>query len=354
MALVLGFAAALYAYGAYAKVPTFVRWRAIAVLIALVVGLQLALPDGHPIRQLTGGSAQPWIALFALLLLGAAYVRGLAWLKARSGDKDPAKALAPSPAPQTGSFSEAELERYARHMILREIGGPGQKKLAEAKVLVVGAGGLGAPALLYLGAAGVGTLGVIDDDTVDNSNLQRQVIYRQDDIGKAKVLAASAAVTAQNPNITVKPYNRRLTREICAELFAEYDLILDGTDNFETRYLVNEVACGLKTPLIAAALTQWEGQISTYDPANGAPCYACVFPKAPDAALVPSCAEAGVLGPLPGVVGSMMAVEAIKVVTGAGQSLRGRLSIYDALYGESRTVGVKPRPDCTVCGAATS
>ena len=155
---------------------------------------------------------------------------------------------------------------------------------------------------------------------------------------------------AQNPFVTIRPYHRRLTADIAAELFDDYDYVLDGTDNFETRYLVNETAVATSTPLIAAALTQWEGQISVYDPANGTPCYACVFPTAPDPSLVPSCAEAGVIGPLPGVIGAMMAVEAVKLITGAGESLGGRLLIYDALYAETRTIAIKRREDCSVCG----
>jgi molybdopterin/thiamine biosynthesis adenylyltransferase len=157
-------------------------------------------------------------------------------------------------------------------------------------------------------------------------------------------------MTTQNPHITVRPYHRRLTAEIAAELFADYDLILDGTDNFETRYLVNAACVSLGKLLISGALTQWEGQLSLFDPAHDAPCYACVFPSAPDPALVPSCAEAGVIGPLPGVVGSMMALEAIKEITGAGEGLRGRLLIYDALYAQTRVISVKRRADCQVCG----
>ncbi len=349
MLLVLGFAAALYGAGAIMKVPPFVRWRAIGVFFAAVVLLHLLLPDGHPLRQITGGSAMPWVFLAAILAIGMIYARGLGWLKARARQPEPHQ-----PAPPEGSFSETELDRYARHMILRELGGPGQKKLKNARVLIIGAGGLGAPALLYLGAAGVGVLGVIDDDVVDNSNLQRQVLFGPADIGKPKVFAAQKTILAQNPDIAFRPFNRRLTPQIAGELFADFDLILDGSDNFETRYLVNKVAAKQGKPLIAAALTQWEGQISTYDPARGGPCYACVFPQAPDASLVPSCAEAGVLGPLPGVVGSMMAVEAVKVLTGAGRTLKGRLLIYDALYGENRLMAVKPRPDCPVCGATSA
>ena len=233
--------------------------------------------------------------------------------------------------------------------MLRELGGPGQKALKEARVLVVGAGGLGAPVLQYLAAAGVGTIGVIDDDVVDNANLQRQVIHRDEDIGKPKVFSAEAAMVAQNPYVIVNPYNRRLTRDIAPELIAEYDLVIDGCDNFETRYLVNEVCVAAKIPMISGALSQWEGQISVFDPARGAPCYRCVFPEAPAPELAPNCSVAGVVGPLPGVVGSMMAVEAIKLIVDTGAVLRGDMVIYDALYGESRKIGITRRADCPVC-----
>ncbi|NHX27223.1 molybdopterin-synthase adenylyltransferase MoeB, partial [Escherichia coli] len=249
-----------------------------------------------------------------------------------------------------GTFSEAELERYARHIVLREVGGPGQKALKNARVLVIGAGGLGSPALLYLAAAGVGTIGVVDDDVVDASNLQRPIIHSDAKIGVPKVFSAEDSLRALNPFVTVHPYHRRLSEEDARELFADYDLILDGTDNFDTRYMVNRVAVALGKPLISAAITQWEGQISLYHPAGGAPCYQCIFPQAPAPGLAPPCAEAGVMGALPGVVGSMMAVEAIKDITGAGQSLRGRLQIYDALYAENRQVRLKPDPACPVCG----
>jgi molybdopterin/thiamine biosynthesis adenylyltransferase len=217
---------------------------------------------------------------------------------------------------------------------------------------VVGAGGLGSPALLYLGAAGVGTVGVIDDDVVANSNLQRQVIHTDARIGMPKVFSAEAAIKAQNPHVSVRPYNRRLTVEIAADLFQDYDLILDGTDGAETRYLVNEAAVGADKPLISGALSQWEGQLSTFAPKFGTPCYRCVFPEPNAPGLAPTCAEGGVLGPLPGVVGAMMAVEAIKELTGAGEGLRGRMLIYDALYGETRVIALKRRTGCPVCGGA--
>ena len=259
-------------------------------------------------------------------------------------------AVQDTPIPQSGSFSETELNRYARHIVLREVGGAGQKALKNAKVLVVGAGGLGAPVLQYLAAAGVGTIGVIDDDVVDNANLQRQVIHKDRNIGMPKVFSAQAELEAQNPFVTVHPYNRRLDDDIAATLIAEYDIVLDGTDNFDTRYLVNRACVAAGVPLISGALSQWEGQLSVFDPAKGAPCYQCVFPQAPAAHLAPSCAQAGVIGPLPGVIGSMMAVEAIKVITGAGAPLRGQMVMYDALYGENRVIGVSKRDDCPVCG----
>ena len=176
------------------------------------------------------------------------------------------------------------------------------------------------------------------------------MIHRDADIGLPKVFSAQAAMIAQNPYVTVRPYERRLTDEIAEELISEYDLVLDGCDNFETRYLLNRTCVALGKPLISGALTQWEGQLSVFDPANNAPCYQCIFPQAPAPELAPSCAEAGVIGPLPGVVGSMMAVEAIKVITDAGASLRGEMIIYDALYGESRKITLEPRADCPICG----
>jgi molybdopterin-synthase adenylyltransferase len=219
-------------------------------------------------------------------------------------------------------------------------------------VLVVGAGGLGSPALLYLAAAGGGTIGVIDDDSVEGSNLQRQIIHTDDRIGMPKVQSATIAMRALNPFVELRPYQRRLDAETAAALVADYDLVLDGTDNFDTRYLVNRACAEAGKPLISAAITQWEGQISLYDPAHGGPCYECVFPERPQPGIVPTCAEAGVAAPLPGIIGAMMAMEAVKHITGAGEGLRGRLMIHDALYGETRVIGVKPRPDCPVCRSA--
>lgn len=242
-----------------------------------------------------------------------------------------------------------ELNRYARHIVLREIGGPGQQKLLKARVLCIGAGGLGSPALMYLAAAGVGTLGVVDDDVVSLSNLQRQVLHSTEAIGTPKVTSATEAIARINPHVKVIAHEIRLTAENAPEIFAKYDLVLDGSDNFDTRYMVNEVCVSLKIPLISAAMSQWEGQISLFDPANGGPCYACVFPERPADGLAPSCAEAGVMGALAGVMGSMMAGEAIKQITAAGESLRGQMLIYDALYANARKLRLSAKVDGCVC-----
>ena len=316
------------------------RWAAIAGLFFVVLALLTLLPDTHPVRETLGGSPGEWIVIGALFLLVLAYRYGLGYLKTKAARSEPEKA---------GVYSGAEIERYARHIMLREIGGPGQKKLKEAKVLIVGAGGLGSPACMYLAAAGVGTVGIIDDDDVELTNLQRQISHTDDRIGMGKVFSAEKAMKGLNPHTDVRPYNRRLSREIAEQLISDYDLVLDGTDNFETRYLVNETCVKMGKPLVSAALTQWEGQLSVFG-ADG-PCYACVFPEQPAPELVPTCAEAGVLGPLTGVVGSMMAVEAVKVITGAGEALRGKLLIYDALFADVRVISLEKRVECAVCGS---
>jgi len=286
-----------------------------------------------------------WLMLGGVVGVVAVYGRGVRALKRRgTPDKETDEVV------KAAAFSERELQRYARHIVLREVGGPGQKRLKQARVLVIGAGGLGAPALLYLAASGVGTIGVIDDDEVENSNLQRQVIHRFDDIGLPKVFSAQKAMLAQNPDVKVLPYHRRFSEDIAAELIGDFDLVLDGTDNFDTRYLVNRAAVEAGKPLISGALSQWEGQLNVFDPAHSGPCYQCIFPKAPAPGLAPSCAEAGVIGPLPGVIGAMMAVEAIKLITGAGAVLRGEMLIYDALYGETRKIALKRRDECPICG----
>ncbi|AXC51336.1 molybdopterin-synthase adenylyltransferase MoeB [Paracoccus suum] len=250
-----------------------------------------------------------------------------------------------------GKLSDVELDRYARHIVLREVGGPGQQALRRARVLIVGAGGLGAPACLYLAAAGVGRITIADDDDVSLSNLQRQVMFRDSDLGRPKTAAAAGAMLALNPHVTVVPHPHRIT-EADAALVAEHDLVLDGTDNFAARAAINRACTAAGVPLIAGAIAQWEGQVTIYDPARDAPCLACIFPEPPALGLAPSCAEAGVVGALPGVIGSVMALEAIKLIAGAGQPLRGRMLIFDGLWGETRTMTIARRPDCPVCGDA--
>ncbi|RZW10438.1 MAG: molybdopterin-synthase adenylyltransferase MoeB [Rhodobacteraceae bacterium] len=343
MALVLALAIALWGLGHVLNVAVRGRLLMIALLYIAVLMVQIALPAAHPLRQVTGGSAGEWLVLGGLAAIVWAYTRGLKRLKTR---------VLPENQPKVASASDAtELERNARHIVLREIGGPGQKRLKGARVLVIGAGGLGAPALQYLAAAGIGTIGVIDHDTVENSNLQRQVIHTDARIGMPKVFSAEQAMKAQNPFVDVRPYHRKLTAEIAEDLFSDYDVILDGTDDTETRYMVNDTTVALKLPLVSGAISQWEGQISIFDPARGAPCYRCVFPEPAAPGLAPTCAEGGVLGPLPGVIGAMMAVEAVKLIAGAGEPLLGRLLIYDALYADARIIGVKRRDDCPVCGS---
>jgi molybdopterin/thiamine biosynthesis adenylyltransferase len=290
---------------------------------------------------MTGGDARIWAVVGPLLALIFGYRAILRKLKST--------ATHTNTAAQTGGFAPDELERYARHIMLCEIGGHGQVGLKSARVLVVGAGGLGAPALMYLAAAGVGIIGVIDGDVVDISNLQRQIIHSSQNVGMPKVQSAKIALNALNPHITVLPYHRRLDADTIS-LISEFDLIMDGSDNFETRYAVNAACVAANKPLISGAITQWEGQISLYHPAAGAPCYACVFPQKPATGLAPSCAEAGVLGPLPGVIGTMMAVEAVKYLLQTGASLTSRLLIYDALYAEVRDIKTAKDPHCTVCG----
>jgi molybdopterin/thiamine biosynthesis adenylyltransferase len=349
MILVLGICAMMWGIGSLMGAPKSARLSMIGVIYVGVVGLHLLLPDGHPLRLATGESAALWLLIGGFVALVLIYRFLLNRLRSRAEKSEATSEEAKGPKPL---FNETELNRYARHMVLREIGGPGQKKLKEARVLVIGAGGLGAPALQYLAAAGVGTIGVIDDDTVENSNLQRQVIHKDAAIGTPKVFSAQAEMTAQNPYVAVRPYKRRLTAEIADDLFADYDLVLDGTDNFDTRYIANAAAVKAGIPLVSGALSQWEGQLSVFDPAEDAPCYRCVFDAPPAPELAPSCAEAGVAAPLPGVIGAMMAVEAIKLITGAGSPLRGQMVIYDALYGESRAITLARRTDCPVCGEA--
>jgi len=249
-------------------------------------------------------------------------------------------------------LTEPQIRRYARHIVLAEIGGVGQARLIAARVLVIGAGGLGAPLLQYLAAAGIGTLGVIDHDRVDLSNLQRQVIHRTTDIGVSKVESARRALLDINPEVEVITHDERLTADNARRIVDGYDIVADGSDNFATRYLLNDVCFDLKKILVSAAILRFDGQISTYKAWQGAghPCLRCIFPAAPSEDAVPSCAQAGVLGALAGTLGALQASEVVKEILGIGRSLSGRLLMYDALAASFDEMAIAKRADCPTCG----
>lgn len=247
-------------------------------------------------------------------------------------------------------LSQAELERYARHIVMQEIGGAGQQKLKNARVLVIGAGGLGAPVLQYLAAAGIGTLGIVDDDTVSLSNLQRQVIHDTDQLSEPKVASAAQAIARLNPNVAVEPHPTRLAAHNALALISKYDLIVDGSDNFDTRYLASDACFFAQKPLVTAAVGQFDGSITTLRPfetdddGNLNPTYRCLFPKKPRDGLLPTCAQAGVLGALTGIVGAMQAMEVIKEITGTGEGLVGRMMMFDARSFRMETIRYKRSP----------
>lgn len=247
-------------------------------------------------------------------------------------------------------FTDSELERYSRHILLPEVGAIGQAKLRASSVLIVGAGGLGAPIIMYLAAAGIGRIGIVDDDAVDLSNLQRQIAHTTDRIGVKKAESAAATAEAINPEIAVDVLPFRLAADTVDDLFSQYDVIADGTDNFETRYLVNDAAVRLGKTLVTAALLRFDGQITTVKP--GGPCYRCLFPKPPPPGAVPSCSEAGVLGSVAGILGTMQATEIIKEIMGVGDSLSGRLMLFDGLSMSLRAMKADQRKDCPACGSA--
>ena len=248
-------------------------------------------------------------------------------------------------------LTEAEMQRYSRHILIPEIDMVGQQRIANAKVLCVGAGGLGSTNIQYLAAAGIGTIGIIDFDVVQLSNLQRQVIHFQQDIGEQKVVSAAKKINALNPNVNVVVHDVMLTSDNALEIFAKYDLIIDGTDNFATRYLINDAAALSNKPYIWGSIYQFDGQASVFWSKVG-PCYRCLHPTPPPPGSVPSCAEGGVLGAICASIGSIQVIEAIKLITGIGEPLIGRLLIYDALKLEQRQISVKVRPDCPICSGA--
>jgi molybdopterin-synthase adenylyltransferase len=249
-------------------------------------------------------------------------------------------------------LSEAQFERYARHLVLEEVGEEGQEKLLRAKVLVIGAGGLGSPLLLYLAAAGIGTLGIVDDDTVDLSNLQRQIVHPTENVGLAKVESARRSLHHVNPEVAVRLHAERLTEANAAAIIADYDLVADGSDNFATRYVLNDACYRLKKPLVAAALSAFDGQLSTFKAYLGPPypCYRCLFREPPPPDSVPRCETAGILGAIAGVMGTLQATEVLKEILGIGESLSGGLLMYDALRAGFHKIALPRDPDCPTCG----
>ena len=259
------------------------------------------------------------------------------------------------PARNRPALKDEQLERYARHIVLREVGGAGQAKLLAAKVLVIGAGGLGSPLILYLAAAGVGTIGIVDFDTVSLSNLQRQIAHRTQDVGRLKTQSAADSAHAINPDVRIVPHATRLTAENALALIGDYDVVADGSDNFATRFLINDACFFAKKTLVSAAVTEFDGQLATYRPwdQSGAyPCYRCLFPEPPPAGAAPNCSETGVLGAVAGIMGTLQALETMKEILRVGQSLAGRLLVYDALASQFRNLKVPPDPACHLCGTA--
>ena len=246
------------------------------------------------------------------------------------------------------ALSNDQRSRYSRHILLPEIREEGQAKLLDSKVILIGAGGLGSPAAIYLAAAGVGTIGIVDDDVVDASNLQRQILHNMDRLGQSKVESARETLTALNPDVKIEPHDVRLSAGNVLDVLDGYDVIVDGGDNFPTRYLVNDASLHLRTPVVHGSIFRFDGQVSLFDPYSG-PCYRCQYPEPPPPELAPSCAEAGVLGVLPGIIGSIQAVETIKLLLGIGDSLVGRLLTYDALGQEFMDLTIRRNPDCPAC-----
>jgi adenylyltransferase/sulfurtransferase len=247
-------------------------------------------------------------------------------------------------------FRDDQIQRYARHILLQEVGGIGQAKLLDARVLVIGAGGLGSPAILYLAAAGVGTIGVVDDDKVDLSNLQRQILHSNSSVGMPKVESAAASVAMINGDVKLVPHRLRLSAKNALAIISDYDIVLDGSDNFPTRFLVNDACYLAKKTLVSAAVLRFDGQLSTFKAHERGPCYRCLYPEPPPEGVVPSCAEAGILGAVAGVMGSLQATEVLKEVLGIGEGLSGRLLIYDALTTAMRMVKINPDPECPLHG----
>lgn len=311
----------------------------------LELRIEDAIPDREtPVVVYCAGGTRSAFAAKSLADLGYTNVSSLAG--GFNAWKDAGETWA-----QPRTLTTDQKRRYSRHLLIPEIGERGQQKLLDAKVLLIGAGGLGSPAALYLSAAGAGTIGVIDADEVDDSNLQRQIIHTTDRIGMSKVESARIAMEAINPDVTVITHDMRLTKENVLELFANYNVIIDGSDNFSTRYLVNDACVILKKPQVHGSIFRFDGQVTTFDPRQTeSPCYRCLFPEPPPPELAPSCAEAGVLGVLPGTIGMIQATEAAKLILEIGEPLVGRLLIYDALQMTFRTLKIRRDASCPMCG----
>jgi len=247
-------------------------------------------------------------------------------------------------------FTDEQVTRYSRHILLPEVGGKGQKKIAKAKILIIGAGGLGSPAAFYLAAAGIGTIGLIDSDAVDLSNLQRQIIHYTPDVGRSKVLSAKEKIQALNPDVTVVMHEERFVADNALKLVADYDVVIDGVDNFPAKFLINDACFFAKKTLISGSIFRFEGQLASIKPHEGFPCYRCLYPEPPPAGLVPNCQEAGVLGVLAGTIGVLQAAEAIKEILKVGDTLADKLLIYDALDMKFRKVSRPRDPNCRLCG----
>jgi sulfur-carrier protein adenylyltransferase/sulfurtransferase len=297
--------------------------------------------DGHVVLYCASGNRSAWAARTLIEDLGYEHVEsmtgGFTLWKDRGYEVETPRTL-----------TAEQRERYSRHLLLPEVGMDGQQKLLDARVLLLGAGGLGSPAALYLAAAGVGTLGIVDNDEVDLSNLQRQVIHSSERIGVPKVDSAEQTITALNPDVKVEKYPVRLGAENIVEIISGYDIVVDGLDNFPTRYLLNDASVRLGIPVVSAAILGFEGQLSVFKPYDG-PCYRCLFPVPPPAELAPSCGANGVLGVLPGTMGLLQATEVVKLILGEGEPLIGRLLMYDALAARTTEVKVRRDPDCPIC-----
>jgi adenylyltransferase/sulfurtransferase len=305
--------------------------------------IENAVPDrDQPVILYCAGGVRSALAAQSLQTLGYSNVSSMA-----GGFGAWKNGGLPYVVPRT--LTDDQRGRYSRHLLIPEVGEAGQLKLLDAKVLMIGAGGLGSPAALYLAAAGVGTIGIVDADTVDASNLQRQILHNTSRLGQLKTESARETITALNPDVRVVEHRMRLSAENVLDLIADYDVIVDGADNFPTRYALNDASVILGKPVVHGSIFRFEGQTTVFAPGEG-PCYRCLFPEPPPAEMAPSCAEAGVLGVLPGIVGSLQAVEAIKLILGIGDPLIGRLLLYDALETSFRELRLRRDPSCPVCG----